>query len=260
MMGRDVLTARDWLKGVNGVAVDEVVNGLPKVGGVDNRGQGNHPSFSFGSLDPDLTALLSSNGYDRMRQSLSSNVLSPHPPPYDWPLPLLTIQTTTAWQINTYCTSETAQSTIFSTTTWTFCTCLFSHWSQSSPARQCSSFLTRPTPSCRPSSLSAPPQLAHSVTVPGMPLQQGKVLAGHDDPSPQLSLSGSDMKAPTPFTIIFHHLCYKCESPQCYETAVYRYTFAPGYWTHTDLTDMHHAPTEMFAKEWDGGTTEVLRM
>jgi hypothetical protein len=248
------------LKGVNGVAVDEVANGLPKVGGVNNRGRGDHPSFSFGSLDPDLTALLSSNGYDGMRQSLSSNVLSPRPPPYDWPLPLLATQATTAWRINTYCASETAQSAIFSTTTRIFRTCLFSHQSQSSPARQCSSFLTRPTPSRRPSSLSAPPQLACSVTAPGTPLQQGKVLAGHDDPSPQSSLSGSDMKAPTPFAVIFRRLCYERESPQCYGAAVYRYTFAPGYWTRTDLAYMHRAPTEMSAKEWDGGTTEVLRM
>jgi hypothetical protein len=41
-----------------------IANSSPKVGDVGNGGRGDHLSFSFGSLDLDLAALLSPNGVD----------------------------------------------------------------------------------------------------------------------------------------------------------------------------------------------------
>jgi hypothetical protein len=187
MMSKDVSTANEWWKGVNGVVVDDVTDSPPKIGGVVHGEQDNNLSFNFGSLDPDLAALLSPNKADEDaltvfggKPSLASSLPIRPPSPRKFELPPSRGLTRTA-------SPSSFSPPAMQPPDGYFASASYLTEVQSSPAPRRSASLTRSTPSHRPASLSVLPRLARSATSTAAPVQPSKHLDEPGSPTPHSS-------------------------------------------------------------------------
>src|SRR5882762_5874356 len=189
MMVKDVLVANDWLKGVDGVVVDDVAGSPPKIGGLIGGEQGSHLSFNFGSLDPDLAALLSPHKGDTNDQTMFGIKASLAPSP--------SMSSTSPHKFE-HLPSRGLTRTVPPSPSPSkpsdghLPPDMYSTDAQSSPATRRSASLTRSTASHRPTSLSALPRLAHPIAALATPFRQGNDLTGSVSTSPQSSPDGND--------------------------------------------------------------------
>ncbi|KIM74730.1 hypothetical protein PILCRDRAFT_827933 [Piloderma croceum F 1598] len=188
MISKDVSTANEWWKGVNGVVVDDVTDSPPKIGGFVHGEQDNNLSFNFGSLDPDLAALLSPNKADENAPTVfggkpllapSLPIRSP-PSPRGFELPPSRGLTRTA-------SPRSFSPPAVQPPDGYFASASYLTDVQSSPAPRRSASLARSTPSHRPVSLSTLPRLARLVTSTAAPVQPPKHLTEPGPPSPHSS-------------------------------------------------------------------------
>lgn len=181
MTMKDTSDPKDWLKGVNGVIVDDAHDATD----IDDR-DANDSSFNFGSLDPDLAALLSPNRASTndhtmfgLQPSLTYSSSKRSPPPSPSRYQHFSSRMTRTAPLTPPSSNSPPPTAGF------FPPSPYGVEAQSSPARRRSASLSKSATSHRPVSLSALPRLARSITA--NPLRQATDMHVSAPPSPQTS-------------------------------------------------------------------------
>lgn len=171
---KDVSAPDGWLNGANDVVIDAPISPSPPLDNEDN----NEGSLNFGSLDPDLAALLSPHRVDTIDRAMfgvqqtllapSSARSSPSASPRMFGQPLSRVSSRGTTQRPTTPQSPQRLNP-------------FPADAQSStPARRRSASMSKSPAQNRPASLSALPRLVRSVTA--SPFRQGNNLNGSQSP------------------------------------------------------------------------------
>lgn len=186
MMAKEASAPAEWLHGVDAVVVDDPPETMLQLSSPGKRSQNYDQSFNFGSLDPDLAALLSPHRVEQNDQTMfgikpsllpSPTMRAPSASPrrFDRSTSRIVSRSVTPRSPSPqspHCPDGMSTPVQYGAE------------AQSSPARRRSASLNKPVPH-RPTSLSALPRLARSVTA--NPFRQGK-----DSPSPQTSPDTDD--------------------------------------------------------------------